>query len=331
MAFTLFSGSNRVVNLVLKDHVIRYVELKQLDPPIVHKCGEHFLPAGVIKDGIITDFDLLKDILSDCVAKWKIHKRQVRFLVPDSRLVIRKVSIPKDIKDDEIKGYLYLEMGTSIHLPFEEPIFDVVLLDETEEKKEILLFAAEEEVVAEYSTLLEKSQLYPIEADISPLSLYRLFFHAGKRDPKDHLLLIEFNLHTVNTSIFVNDKPIFMKNIAITGQSGEWELSRVNEEKEIMVYSGDTEDYMQLLEDTYTEIDRVLSFYQYSLSQEQHQVTKILITGDHPYLNEVIADIDNRYDQSVVSIPKGYIQSNKEPELPEPFFLAGGLALKGVR
>ena len=331
MAFTLFSGSNRVVNLVLKDHVIRYVELKQLDPPIVHKCGEHFLPAGVIKDGIITDFDLLKDILGDCVVKWKIHKRQVRFLVPDSRLVIRKVAIPKDIKDDEIKGYLYLEMGTSIHLPFEEPIFDVVLLDETEEKKEILLFAAEEEVVSEYATLLEKSQLYPIEADISPLSLYRLFFHAGKRDLKDHLLLIEFNLHTVNTSIFVNDKPIFMKNIPITGQSGEWELTRINEDQQIMEYSGDKEDYMQLLEDTYTEIDRVLSFYQYSLSQEQHQVTKIIITGDHPYLTEVITDIKNRYDQTVVSIPKGYIQTNKEPELPEPFFLAGGLALKGVR
>lgn len=331
MALTLFSGSNRVVNLVLKDHVIRYVELKQLDPPIVQKCGEHFLPAGVIKDGIITDFDLLKDILSDCVTKWKIHKRQVRFLVPDSRLVIRKVPIPKDIKEDEIRGYLYLEMGTSIHLPFEEPVFDIVLLDETEEKKEILLFAAQEEVVSEYAALLEKSQLYPIEADISPLSLYRLFYHAEKRSLDDHLLLIEFNLQTVNTSIFVDDKPIFMKNIPITGTSGEWEASRVHTDKEIMVFTGDTEDYMQLLEDTYTEIDRVLSFYQYTLSHEQHQVTKIVVTGDHPFLDEVTSDIKKRYEQTVMTIPKGYIQSNKEPELPESFYLAGGLALKGVR
>ncbi len=175
-------------------------------------------------------------------------------------------------------------------------------------------------MVSEYATLLEKSQLYPIEADISPLSLYRLFFHAGKRDSKDHLLLIEFNLHTVNTSVFVNDKPIFMKNIPITGQSSEWELLRINEDQQIMEYSSDKEDYMQLLEDTYTEIDRVLSFYQYSLSHEQHQVTKIIITGDHPYLTEVITDIKNRYDQTVVSIPKGYIQTNKEPELPESFF-----------
>ena len=331
MAFTLFSGSNRVVNLVLKDHVIRYVELKQLDPPIVHKCGEHFLPAGLIRDGIITDFDLLKDILSDCVAKWKIHKRQVRFLVPDSRLVIRKVTIPKDIKDDEITGYLYLEMGTSIHLPFEEPVFDVVPLKETEEKKEILLFAAEEEVVAEYASLLEKCQLYPIEADISPLSLYRLFFHAVKRDPNDHLLLIEFNLQTVNTSIFVNDKPIFMKNIPIAGTDDEWETSRINEDKEVMIFTGDREEYMQLLEDTYTEIDRVLSFYQYSLSHEQHQVTKIVVTGDHPFFNEVVSIIENRYEQTVVTIPEGSIQSSKDTELPEPFFLAGGLALKGVR
>ena len=320
MAFTLFSGSNRVVNLVLKDHVIRYVELKQQDPPIVHKCGEHFLPAGVIKDGVIADFDLLKDILSDCIVKWKIHKRQVRFLVPDARLVIRKVSIPKDIKDDEITGYLYLEMGNSIHLPFEEPVFDVVLLEVTEEKKEILLFAAEEEVVAEYATLLEKAQLYPIEADISPLSLYRLYFHSGQRNPEDHLLLIEFNLQMVNASIFVNDKPIFMKNIQITGSVDEWELSRVNADTGIMVYMGDKEDYLQLLEDTYTEIDRVLSFYQYSLSHEQHQVTKIVVTGDHPFLEEIIAEMKSRYQQAVMTIPKGYIQSTRKLNCRSPFF-----------
>ena len=331
MAFTLFSGSNRVVNLVLKDHVIRYVELKQQDPPIVHKCGEHFLPAGVIKDGIIADFDLLKDILSDCIAKWKIHKRQVRFLVPDTRLVIRKVSIPKDIKDDEITGYLYLEMGNSIHLPFEEPVFDMVLLKVTEERKELLLFAAEEEVVAEYAALLEKAQLYPIEADISPLSLYRLYFHSGTSDPDDHLLLIEFNLQMVNASIFVKDQPIFMKNIQIIGSVDEWESSRVNPDQEYMVYTGDKEDYLQLLEDTYTEIDRVLSFYQYTLSHEQHQVTKILVTGDHPFLDEIISEMKTRYQQAVITIPKGYIQSNKDADLPDPFFLAGGLALKGVR
>ena len=40
MAFSFFSGKNRIVNLIFKDYVIRYVELKQVNPPIVHAYGE---------------------------------------------------------------------------------------------------------------------------------------------------------------------------------------------------------------------------------------------------------------------------------------------------
>src|SRR5881392_2762970 len=129
MAFSLFSLRNRIVNLVINDHSIRFVELKQANPPTAQRWSERLLPPGIINDGKIIDAESLANIVEECIDEWKIQRRSVRFIVPDSLVIIRKVSIPAEVQDDEIHGYLYLEMGSSIHLPFEDPVFDFFTLD----------------------------------------------------------------------------------------------------------------------------------------------------------------------------------------------------------
>ena len=187
MAFSLLK--NRIVNIIITDCCIRFLELKQAKPPVAAKWGERLLPNGLISNGKIQDYETLAMILEECVDEWKIRNRKVRFLIPESLVIIRKVMIPAEIQDDEMKGYLYLELGTSIHLPFEEPVFDTVVLSEENDKKEILLFAAPEEEVMEYSQLFSDVKLQPIEAEISPLALYRLYHFSVKHKPKKIFLL----------------------------------------------------------------------------------------------------------------------------------------------
>src|SRR4051794_37587600 len=111
MAFSLFAPKNRIINLVLNDHSIRLVELKQVNPPTVLRWNERFLPPGIISAGKIADAESLSYLLEECIVEWKIQRRSVRFIVPDQLVIIRKVSIPAEIQDDELKGYLYLELG----------------------------------------------------------------------------------------------------------------------------------------------------------------------------------------------------------------------------
>jgi type IV pilus assembly protein PilM len=153
MSFSLFTLKNRIINLVLNDHSIRFVELKQTNPPMALRWNERFLPPGIISEGKITDIDSLANILEECIDEWKIGRRSIRFLVPDPFVIIRKISIPADIQEDELKGYLYLELGSSIHLPFEEPVFDYYSLAENGKTKDLLLFAAPEQQVMEYADL----------------------------------------------------------------------------------------------------------------------------------------------------------------------------------
>ncbi|RSK52441.1 type IV pilus biogenesis protein PilM [Bacillus canaveralius] len=325
MALNFHFGKARTVNLTIKDHIIRFVELKQANPPVPARTGARFLPPGIVKDGKIIDPETLETIMEECVANWKISRKQVRFLVPDPFVVIRKTSIPPDIKDDEIRGYLYMELGTSIHLPFEEAVFDFYPLSgKDSEKKELLLFAAPEEIVKEYVDLLERARLKPNAADISCLALYRLYHQFDFIANNDILMMIQFDLQTVNVSIFENHLPVFMRHIGMDTDASAW-----NYKTEQFELTGSRSEVLNPLEDIYKEIDRVMNFYHYSLNQGSRQVTKIIVDGDHPWLDEIFAELNKRFSVRAEKITNRAITGSPD-KLLTPFHVNLGLGLKEV-
>lgn len=331
MAFSFFSGKNRIVNLIFKDYVIRYVELKQMDPPIVQAYGERYLPPGIIKEGRILDYETLQMIVEQCVEEWGLLKRQVRFLVPDPFVVIRKMMIPEEIKEDEIEGFLYLELGTSIHLPFEDPIFDTVSLEDNSESKEILLFAASEEQVSQYSVLLESTKLEPLAADISSLAIYRLWDISRDFDSSEQLMLLELDVVSVTATIFVEDKPVFMRHILLPDEVSEWQVEHSSNGIETLAYQGNRELYFQTLEDTYVEIDRLLTFYKYNLNSGLDAVSTILLTGDHPYLEEICEKLSNHMELPITILNENMQMVMDDGPLLHRYHSAVGLAIKGVQ
>lgn len=329
MDLTLFSRKKRVVNLVINDHSIRYLELKQAKPPIPSKWGERLLPIGLITNGKINDYETLLNILEECVTDWNLRKRQVRFLIPESFVIIRKVSIPVDIKDDEIKGYLYLELGSSIHIPFDEPVFDAVVLSTEKDKKEVLIFAAQEENVLEYTELLSEAKLKPSVAEVSPLSVYRLYHYLNPEKTNENLLIVQFGLNDVNICIFEGRIPFFMHHLKIEFDEDNWDKKLNGAGNYDLRFTGDFSNLNNQFEDTYKEINRLMDFYRYSLHQGEKRVSRILLDGDHPMLSQIKKDLEGLFEVPLetISLPQ-HIQT--EQKLPYTFYLALGLALKGV-
>ena len=332
MAFRFQLGKQRAVSFVLKDHVIRFVETKNLPEIQVQKWGERYLPAGIIKEGKILDRETLIIVLEECVADWKLKNRTVSFLVPDQYTVLRKLKVPADVKEDEIRGYLFMELGTSIHLPFEDPVFDFHLLPESQSsQKEILLFATPEETVQDYSDVFEEAKLKPAAADVSSLALYRLYDNLNHDKTNENLLMIQFDLTTVNVSIFENHQPVFIRHLLMDVDMVKWEYPKQGEnDGRKPVYSGDSTDVRHSLKDIYSEIDKVMNFYRYSLNQGKQQITKIFIDGDHPWFEEIFAEIKDRLDVPVVKLANQLLQTNGEIRNLSSFHLNIGLALKEV-
>ncbi|MGV2938054.1 type IV pilus biogenesis protein PilM [Mesobacillus sp. LC4] len=330
MTLSLFSGRSKVVNIVVNDHSIRYVELKQRNPATPLHYGQRYLPPGIILDGKIQDFDTLENILDECLDDWKISRREIRFTVPDSLVIIRKVSIPVDVKEDEIHGYLYLELGTSIHLPFEDPVFDIIPLGIEDQKQQILVFAAPEQYVTEYADLFKAIKLKPIAADISPLSIYRLYYQQALKSENEILLTVQFDLDVVSMCVFEEHIPVFMRHIP--GDLKEnWKVKngRGRFSDQELVYEGEVNEITFQLEDIYRDIAKLMDFYHYSLTQGKNEVTRILLNGDHPLLDRILNDMKERFGIQVDTL-KVPLQGEATEELPKAFHLALGLGLKEV-
>ncbi|KUP05874.1 hypothetical protein Q73_10280 [Bacillus coahuilensis m2-6] len=317
MDFTLFKQTNRIANLVFTDEAIRLAEVKQGNPFQVVNLEEKLLPAGVISDGKIQDRETLEMILEEIIALWGLKKRKVRFVAPDMYIVIRKMLIPSDIAEDEVRNYLFLEIGNSIHLPFEDPLFDYLLLEEKEGKQEILLFASPEEVVLSYQEILEDVKLQPIAADISPLCLYRFYHGMQMTNGQNHEMILHFDKKLLTLTIFNHHRPIFLRPLSLQGENGVI----VTEQEESVLFS---------LEDTFKEVEKVMNFYRYTLNKDEASVNKVFVIGDHPHLSEIFDHLNDRFDVRVESMP--IIESyNKDDALLDPkFVVAIGLGLKEV-
>ncbi|RFB17686.1 pilus assembly protein PilM [Bacillus sp. HNG] len=323
MVLTLFSPS-KIANIIIKDHVIRYVGVKRSNPITVQKFREKYLPPGIIQDGRILERDTLHLILEECVTEWGIKNAQVQFVIPDPFVVIRKISIPNEVKDDEILGYIYLEMGTTIHLPFDEPVLDFKVLSEDEKVKEVLIFAAPEEVALEYSSILEDASLKPIAADITPLCLYRLFHFCQKTNEEEHFLLLQFDLQSANLSIFHQDLPLFMRHLNLDTSIEDWDIKENSSHTLANIKWNSHRSKLEVLIDEITkEIEHVMNFYSFNMTQGKERITKILVSGDHPNLPDISSTLIERYEIPIHKI-------DTFDKLPRQYFLPLGLALKEV-
>ncbi|WP_404428858.1 type IV pilus biogenesis protein PilM [Sutcliffiella horikoshii] len=317
---------NNFINIIIRDHVIRMVELKSLDPLTVKRTNERFLPPNIVRDGKIVDENIFRLILEECVEDWGLKRKHVRFVVPDQYVVTRKLTIPSNIMDDEIIGHLYLELGSTIHLPFEDPVFDVHVLHRSE-KTELVLFASPEEVVTQMSNLLEESKLKPAAADVSALCLYRLYYEFGQRNEQDHLLVVHFDVSCITLSIFVNHVPVFMRTVAFPQDMKVWEVSVTNTQLE---WAGDIVQFNVFLEDFIVEVERIMNFFRYSLNQGNEEINRVLLHGDHPNFPLILSKLREKISVKVDTFEQDVYTQDQETVDPK-YYYSLGLALKEVQ
>lgn len=322
-------GRKSPINIVIQDHVIRFVETKGNDLHSVKQYGERYIQSGLIRDGKILDKQSVESILEECISEWKIKNRLVNFLVPESTILFRKLEIPNDIPNEEIKGYLYLEIGTSIHLPFEDPVFDFHLLGEVEDKKEILLFAAPDQAVTDYVNLFDRVHLQPTVADISPLAIYRIFHHLQLSTGNEHILFIDYNIGSISLSIFNEHKPMFIRHI--TESSDELLWSRhLDENGDLMIQCESLDKMKGQFDDQILEIERIINFYKFSIQKGANEVSKIMLTGDHPYLSMVEEELAEKLEVEISRFEEGFAQTLQGELVPSRYVLPLGLSLKEV-
>lgn len=323
----LFKKEKTLVCMELRGNSIRFIELKSTSPLVVKQYGEKEVPKGIIEERTISDLVLFKQFIQGCLEEWKLKKKKIAFIQPNETVIVKKIQVPKDIPHEELHGYIYLELGVTIHLPFEHPAMDFVILGENEETQDVLLVATREDLINTTSSAIKHKNNEALIADIAPLCYYRLYDFVKEHPNPEEIMIVDVDSNSATISIFENHVPVFMQfEELVIEQQSNWMM----DEMHIVGYQEDaqavdmTDSFIDLLDN----IDRINHFYQFSLSQGK-EVKKIIIVGDNPQIETLVMLGNDRY-----GIPYELIEDGAEvveqKYLPKAYQGILGLALRVV-
>ncbi|TAA69175.1 type IV pilus biogenesis protein PilM [Planococcus salinarum] len=312
MALSFLSRKTRVATITIEEDAIRHVDLKSVDPLQLSLAEEFPLPAGVIEDGKIKDFEALGSVLDKAVNQWGLSKKSVRFLAPDEFVIIRKVPYPEDVAADELKGHFFIEIGSTLYLPFEDPVFDVVPYHPESDNPEAIIIASKESVVQDFERAFTNSKLVPVVADITPLALYRLAYLQHAISEEDHIMVLDLHGSKMTVSIFHEHFPLFMRPV------------------DLSEYTSLADDSSALMDVIINETEKLANFYRYNMNEGEQGITQIICNGEFEEWYAFQARFEGRFSIPVSSIVPKPITTEHGGIVSGRFNRAIGLALKEV-
>lgn len=325
----MFNKRNKTrVSLVIQDHVVRFVEVRQGDVEQVHVADEFFLEEGIISEGKIVDRPKLKEVLEEMVKTYQLKKREVLFTVPDAHVVLRKIPYPEEVSEMELQQHLYLEIGTNIILPFEHAVFDYGIY-EREGEKDIVLLAAEQSFVNDYADLFEEIGLFPIAADVSIFCFIRLYEYVKHRTKIDaHTLFIQFDIQSAHFSFVHKDTPLLSQYLMLE-YFNQWKHKKNQEGFSEYYWTGPMESMDEQIDTMIQSLERGIKFYEETLNPNT-SIQKIILSGDFPYLKKAKEKIEAMTNVSVEIFECNEFKTDNGSNISPQQYVALGLALKEV-
>lgn len=269
----------KVINLLFTDRSITFALVEDRSRRII-RVGRVALKSGIITNGKIVDERLLSNILGTMFRKNRLSSRYVRLVIPDSNLVIKKLTVPKFLKTNDLKSYLKLELEESLQiLPYKDPVIDVkeYQAEEEEDEKDIILFTTSEEIITAYLRVIQKHGKSVIGSDISPVLTRRVYLDAKKirSTSEDHVMFVQLR---ENTNIFT----VFDEELPVLSLRDTFEFDELSES-----------DYLTQIIDM---IERVVHFYKYQFSKENQDIEKIIIYSEIGITQEQQEEILNKLE-----------------------------------
>ena len=323
--FSRFKKKNRIVSIELNDFYIRALSFTEGD----FASAEFFdiaLPTGVVEEEVVKDEMQFYEIIKNLVKEWGIAKQDLRFFVPDHAILMRTFEHPPELNAVQLKEYVEMELGESIHLPFKNPLIDVY--DNDTDDGEAVLFAAPSEEVHALMRLYEDVQLEPVHLDVRALCNLRFLKSTNFLQANKTYLIVEWSVNAASMSIYSNGNVDFLRYQSIETPAQDWRYVKRGESDNQYVYEGNIEDYHMPLTDQAHEVERILNFYRFSLHKGEKAVDEIIMMGDNPEMDFIVDEVRSTVDVRIEVIDDGYV-NRYYPKYGAKHTALIGLSLKG--
>lgn len=274
--------------------------------------GEYGRPRG---DQNTSDTDItwgLEQVkhLSAFVQANRLQGCPVVMSVPNDMVVVRYMQLP-NLPEKALKQTVEVELGASIHLPFEHPIYELKSVDCINQRelregfRTVCLIASAKDEVDRMTNVVTAAGLRPLAVDVSPFAILRSF-QIEPENSEGLTCLVQIDSNTIAMSIFIKSNLYFFRTVEFSTDS---------------LRDGDVS---VLANDVGYELERVINFFNFNLSDGEREVDRCLV---HSTMGNAVIfsnSLSSRLGHSITYLDAlGYELSDNK------YALALGLALKG--
>ena len=245
--------------------------------PVLYDLDTHDMKVDIMEGGRVTHSDMVSTALRSSLKEGLLSKN-VHIAIPTQNILIRKITSLPDIGEHELAKLLEFHIGESIHLPFENPIYDFVKIgsiapdivdhrdgDEEEEelsldelakeiaeniegpKSEILLFATSKLLSQDLADVCTSAGLKPLTAEIRAIALQRLLLYVHPRWLKETEMIIDASRNSIDIHIFKEDRIIFSRMMSIN-RNDYFSNNETPSNPEVLILEDDMPLYMEDIE-----------------------------------------------------------------------------------
>lgn len=314
------------VAIELTDYILRALVKKgaQRSQWVVYEIP---LPENIVQDSTIADEMALFQILKDNLPKLTGRRKGVRMLVPDVSVLLKNFDCPDNMERSKLKEYVQMELGRSIHLPFRDPLLDVI--DPVQGDGQATLFAAPPEEIEKLAGLLQDVHLIPETVDIRALCNLRVLADLKMIESDQTYMVTNWSMNELSICVYSNGQIEFLRYEKIQTDLKKWKNVSDKPYEALFAYQGEDDDYRIAIADPILELDRIVNFYKFSLHKGNKNVDQIVVMGDSPLLDRVSAMLADNLSIPIQTVDDSLIRE-RYPNFGVRHAALIGLALKEV-
>lgn len=342
----------RLVGIDIQKNCIRYCTKKgdRL------KYGELAVNGTIFKDDKLRNPDNLVSAFNEISKRLGIRSMSIVITALNSRLLIKQIPMGNMNSEKEIREYLYFELGESISLPFENPIFDLLILarskkqkvpkvkvkrkikrkgDNTEELQAVVIqrnrfttngnlpvVVTSEPILIELGDVLKKGGHQLMGVDCSFLAYSRMFHR--QINWSENFVLVELDAGIANIIFFEALVPTYLQYEDYN--QANWKY--FEKAQTVQVTFRESAE-LQALEGLAETVNSVIEYFYQEVSPNC-ELAKLYLVGGHPMLRKEVQQIFQETASLPVKTVIAKTGDKSKKKIPDRYVLAAGLAMKEV-
>lgn len=339
----------KFIGLDIKKNSIRIASVTQSEDSIVVNEAKEVIVEGNLYKPSITNSNQLSKELSQLFTEKKLKQTNIIFSDFGFNLLIKTTKIFESLEKQKVKEAIFMELGTTIQIPFAEATFDILSVKPTERNEKIqepddkmkkraaketdkrelevnFVVANEQDLIRVGDAILETKNI-PYSVDMSALAYHRLFSHFSMQKMKRNMyLLFELNCGEAVVTVMHKGIPIYTQYAEYNPD--HWKVKLASEEKrnwqDEWVFD-EVYEKNKLLS-SIDSINRMINTF--SQMSTNSGIKYMLLVGENPLIEAGIADFLSEHIEVPVVTPNLNVLDSKGRKLSQRFYKSVGLAMK---